>query len=180
MGLNTIIIMGNLVAKPNIMYSNNGNGTVYSRFNVAVNNYNSKTQEQTVDFIACAAFGNIVHFLHKYFDKGSPIVVEGSLRQNNYVDYNGVKHYSYQVIANRVYYAGRKETQPETTQPAGMPQALPTLAAIPAVQPAVMPVGKPPEPVSPTFSVPPANLEELFGCDPGVELVLDDAAGDSA
>ena len=53
MSLNKEILMGKLTAKPVLM---NGNQVSYTRFSVAVNEYNSKTMEQTADFIQCAAF----------------------------------------------------------------------------------------------------------------------------
>lgn len=34
------------------------------------------------------------------------IVIEGSLRNNNYTDANGVKHYSMDVLADNVSFAG--------------------------------------------------------------------------
>ena len=36
------------------------------------------------------------------------IIVEGSLRNNNYTDKNGVKHYSYDVVADSVSFGESK------------------------------------------------------------------------
>lgn len=50
------------------------------------------------------------------------IVIEGSLRNNNYEDQNGVKHYSMDVLADSVSFAGSSNDNnytantPQTTQ----------------------------------------------------------------
>lgn len=50
------------------------------------------------------------------------IVIEGSLRNNNYEDQNGVKHYSMEVLADSVSFAGSRNDNnytantPQTTQ----------------------------------------------------------------
>lgn len=140
MSLNIVTLMGNLAAVPELKISSTGNP--FSVFRVAVNGYNGKTQEQTVDFINCVAFGGTAEFLCKYFTKGSPIAVEGSLHQNDYIDTNGVKHYGYQVTVYRIHFAGRK---------ADNPAAVPAAPA--AVQPA--PATAPPAP-------PAANLQQVL------------------
>ena len=49
-------------------------------------------------------------------------VIEGSLRNNNYEDQNGVKHYSMEVLADSVSFAGSRNDNnytantPQTTQ----------------------------------------------------------------
>ena len=109
MGINTIIISGNLTSTPELK---NSNDVLFLHYNIAVNGYNSKAMEPTVDFIPCTAFGKTAEFICNNFTKGSPVIVEGSLKQNDFTDRNGVKHYSFQVITNRVHFAGRKETPP--------------------------------------------------------------------
>ena len=163
MSLNKVILMGNLTAKPVQM---NGNQVPYTHFSVAVNNYNSKTMEQSADFIQCVAFYQTAEFICKYFDKGTPIIVEGALKQNNYKDHLGVQHYSYQVLVNRAYFAGKREVQPAAAAPVQAPAILPA-----ATVPTAVPASSPATAAQPAT---PSSLSALFADCSGVELVLDD------
>lgn len=98
--MNKVIIMGRLTADP--MYRQTNNGTPVCNFTVAVDKPYQKDKERTADFINCQAWRNTADFVSRYFAKGKPIVVEGSLVNNNYTDKNGTKHYEVLVLANSV------------------------------------------------------------------------------
>ena len=49
----------------------------------------------------------------RYFHKGSMVIVEGSLRNNDYTDQNGVKHYSMEVQADNVSFGESKRAAQE-------------------------------------------------------------------
>lgn len=92
--------MGKLTANPECKQTQNG--TAVCRFTVAVNRPYQKDKEQEADFISCQAWRSTADFVSRYFSKGKPIIVEGSLRNNNYTDQNGVKHYSMEVLVSNV------------------------------------------------------------------------------
>ena len=106
--INKVILMGRLTADPN--FSQTQNGTAYCRFTVAVNrNFADKaTGERQADFIGVVAWKQTADFVTKYFKKGSMIIVEGNIQNNNYIDSNGVKHYSYNTIAEKVNFGESK------------------------------------------------------------------------
>ena len=106
--INKVILMGRLTADPN--FSQTQNGTAYCRFTVAVNrNFADKaTGERQADFIGVVAWKQTADFVAKYFKKGSMIIVEGNIQNNNYTDSNGVKHYSYNIIAEKVNFGESK------------------------------------------------------------------------
>ncbi|HAP78867.1 MAG TPA: single-stranded DNA-binding protein, partial [Ruminococcus sp.] len=81
-------------------------------FTVAVNrNFADKaTGERQADFIGVVAWKQTADFVAKYFKKGSMIIVEGNIQNNNYTDSNGVKHYSYNVIAEKVNFGESKSS----------------------------------------------------------------------
>ena len=108
--INKVILMGRLTADP--AYSQTQNGTAYCRFTVAVNrNFADKTTgERQADFISCVAWRQTADFVAKYFKKGSMIIVEGTIQNNNYTDSSGVKHYSYNVIAEKVNFGESKSS----------------------------------------------------------------------
>lgn len=106
--LNKVILHGRLTADPEIRSTQNG--TAVARFTVAVDRSftNKETGEREADFISCQAWKSSAEFVGKYFKKGSLIIVDGNLRNNNYTDQNGVKHYAMVVVADSVSFGGSK------------------------------------------------------------------------
>ena len=106
--INKVILMGRLTADPN--FSQTQSGTAYCRFTVAVDRKfaDKTTGERQADFIRCVAWRQTAEFVSKYFSKGKMIIVEGSLRNDDYTDNNGVKHYSYNVVADNVSFGETK------------------------------------------------------------------------
>jgi len=100
--LNKVILMGRLVADPE--YRQTSQGTSMCRIRLAIDRpFTSKnTGERQADFIGVTAWRSTADFISRYFTKGKPILVEGSLRNNDYTDNNGVKHYSMEVYADSV------------------------------------------------------------------------------
>ena len=121
--LNKVILMGRLCADPEIKTTNSC--TTVCNFRVAVNRgYVSKsTGERQADFINVTCWRQTAEFVSKYFRKGSMIIVEGSLQNNDYTDQNGVKHYSMIVSAEKADFGESKnasqtsQNAPQNTQP---------------------------------------------------------------
>lgn len=109
MALNRVILFGRLTRDPEMR--NTTSGIAVTRFTVACDRQfvNKQTNERECDFIECEAWRNTAEFVAKWFKKGSAITVEGSLRNNNFTDNNGVKHYGYVVSADNVGFAGSKK-----------------------------------------------------------------------
>ena len=106
--LNKVILMGRLTADPELRQTTSGISTC--RFRVAVDRgYKSRdTGERQADFISVTAWRQTAEFVHRYFSKGRMIIVEGSLRNNDYTDQNGVRHYSMDVQADNVSFGESK------------------------------------------------------------------------
>lgn len=113
--LNKIIIMGRLVADPELRQTASNVSNV--KFTVAVDrNYTPQGQEKQTDFISVVAWRQTAEFINKYFAKGSMIVVEGSLQTGSFTDKNGVKRYTTDVIAEQVYFAESKKNTEKPQQ----------------------------------------------------------------
>ena len=104
--LNKVIIMGRLVADPEFRQTTSG--IPVCRIRVAVDRPFRKDQERQTDFINVTCWRNTAEFVSRYFSKGKMIIVEGSLRNNDYTDNNGVKHYSMEVQADNVMFGESK------------------------------------------------------------------------
>jgi len=106
--LNKVILMGRLCADPE--FRQTPSGTATCRIRIAVNRQfvNKQTGERETDFINVTCWRQTAEFVSRYFHKGSMIIVEGSLRNNDWTDQNGVKHYSMDVQADNVSFGESK------------------------------------------------------------------------
>lgn len=103
MGLNVVVLMGRMVADPELKRTQSG--VSVSSFRVAVDRSFSK-EERKADFIDVVAWKSTAEFVCKYFHKGSMIALAGSLQTRSYEDKNGNKRTAYEVVANEVHFAG--------------------------------------------------------------------------
>lgn len=108
--LNKVIIMGRLTRDPEFRQTTSG--VPVCRISVAVNrsykNRDTGERVEDTDFIDCDAWRQTAEFVSRYFTKGSMILIEGQLRNNNYTDNNGVKHYSMRVLVDNVSFCESK------------------------------------------------------------------------
>ncbi len=106
--LNKVILMGRLCADPE--FRQTPSGVPVCRIRVAVDRpfKNQQTGERQADFINVTCWRSTAEFVSRYFTKGKMIIVEGSLRNNDYTDNNGVKHYSMEVQADNVSFGESK------------------------------------------------------------------------
>lgn len=126
MALNRIILFGRLTKDPE--HKQLSSGASVCKFTVACDRgfVNKQTNERESDFIECQAWRGAADFVSRWFHKGDAITVEGSLRNNNWTDNDGKKHYSYIVNAENIGFGGSKsnsgeQAQTEPTQP-GLPE----------------------------------------------------------
>lgn len=106
--INKVILMGRLTADPELRQTTSG--ISMCRFSIAIDRgYKPKDGgERQTDFINVVSWRQQAEFVSRYFSKGRMIIVEGSLRNNNYTDQNGVKHYSMDVQADNVSFGESK------------------------------------------------------------------------
>ena len=89
-----------------------------SDFSIAVNRgIKNEDGEYEVDYINCRCWNKAAENLCNYQDKGNLIIVEGSLRVENYTDKDGNNRYLTYVLANNIEYTIRKQvTEKEEAQ----------------------------------------------------------------
>ncbi|MDE5854186.1 MAG: single-stranded DNA-binding protein, partial [Ruminococcus sp.] len=81
--MNKVILMGRLTADPELRQSQNG--VSVCRFTVAVNRrFKNANGEYDADFLSCTSWRQTAEFISRYFNKGSMIAIEGTLRTGSY------------------------------------------------------------------------------------------------
>lgn len=117
---NKCIFMGRLVADPEFRQTQSG--IPVCRFRIAVNRPKKQDGSQEADFIGCTALRGTAEFISRYFSKGQMILVEGQLRNNDYTDNDGVKHYGMDVLVEQAQFTGSKNEDGGKQQTQAQPQ----------------------------------------------------------
>ena len=122
--LNNVVLMGRMVADPELRTT--PNGVSVTSFCVAVDrNFAKQGEERQADFIHIVAWRQTADFVTKLFKKGSMIAVQGSIQTRNYEDKQGNKRTAVEVVADNVSFCGskneggnyQKEASVDATQP---------------------------------------------------------------
>ena len=106
--LNSVVLMGRLVADPVLTVA--PSGKEICRFRIAVERNGG---ERIADFIPIICFGSSANFVEKYFRKGSMISVQGKLQTGSYTD-KGIKKYTFEVKADELGFCGEKTPQSQS------------------------------------------------------------------
>ena len=105
--LNHIVLMGRLTRDPELRRTQSG--TAVASFTLAVDrDFSSQGGEKQTDFIDIVAWRNTAEFVSKYFAKGQMAVVSGRLQIRDWVDREGGKRRSAEVIADSIYFGESK------------------------------------------------------------------------
>lgn len=104
---NKAVIVGRISTDLELRYT--GSNKAYCRFNLAVNRMNEGT-----DFIPITVWGKPAENLVQYQNKGSLILVDGSISMSNYTDKDGNNRTSFEVMTSNVQFLSSKKTNDET------------------------------------------------------------------
>ena len=132
--LNVAILMGRLVADPEIRHT--PNDIAVTSFTIAVDrSYVKSGAERQADFIDIVAWRATAEFVCKYFRKGQMIAVQGSIQTRSYTDKDGNKRKAFEIVADNVHFADSKRDTSAPAMGGGMyqqPTARPEVASAPA------------------------------------------------
>ena len=110
---NKWIGIGRLTKDPDVRFSQEG--TCVARYTVAIDRY----KKDETDFIPCVAFGKQGEFAQKYLTKGKKVFVSGRIQTGSYVNKNGTRIYTTEIVVDGQEFVeskGRQEPQQETPQ----------------------------------------------------------------
>lgn len=105
--LNVAVLMGRLVADPELRHT--ANDLAVTTFTLAVDRlYVKPGAERQADFIDVVAWRSTADFVCKYFHKGQLVAVQGSIQTRSYTDKDGNKRKAFEVVADSVHFAESK------------------------------------------------------------------------
>ena len=106
-GFSKAIITGNLTRDPELRTTPNGSSVC--SFSVAVNRVyrdSNGTQQESVSFIDCSAWGRLGEMINQYAKKGTGVLVSGRLDQRSWEDKNGQKRSRVEIVVEDFNFTG--------------------------------------------------------------------------
>lgn len=114
--MNKVVLMGRLVADPEIRYSQGAEPMCIARYRLAVDRRYKKDGEQNADFINCVVFGKGAEFAEHYLHKGTKILAIGRIQTGSYTSNDGKKVYTTDVVVEEQEFAESKASQQDGQQ----------------------------------------------------------------
>lgn len=108
--MNSVQLIGRLTRDPEVRYSNGETAMAVARFTVAVDRRVKRDSENNADFISCIAFGKTGEVVEKYFRKGQRIALNGRIQTGSYINNEGQKIYTTDVIAENIEFVESKNS----------------------------------------------------------------------
>ena len=119
-GVNKVILVGNLGADPEVRYSSAGAAVVNFRLATSENWTNKEGGKETrTDWHRVVAFGKLGEICAEYLRKGKQVYVEGKLRTRSWDDKEGNKRWITEVVASTMVMLGQASDQAKGTGEAG-------------------------------------------------------------
>ena len=107
--MNKIVLMGRLVADPEVRYSQNSEQPLaVARYTLAVRRRFKKEGEADADFIPCVAFGRAGEFAEKYLKKGMQVAVSGRIQVRSWDDQQGQRRWTTEAVIDEHDFAESK------------------------------------------------------------------------
>lgn len=108
--INRAILMGRLVADPELKTTNTGISV--TSFRIAVDRaYVKAGEERKADFFDIVAWRTTAEFVCRNFSKGSLIAVDGQLQSRQYQTKEGQNRTAIEVVADNVSFTGERREQ---------------------------------------------------------------------
>ena len=111
--MNKVVLMGRLTRNPDVRYSQGERPMAVARYTLAVNRRFKRDGEPDADFINCVAFGRQGEFAEKYLKQGTKIVISGRIQTGSYVNKDGNRVYTTDVVVEEQDFCESKAAQSE-------------------------------------------------------------------
>lgn len=111
--LNIAVIIGRLVADPELKYT--PSGVAVSSFRIAVDRpFKSEGGQKQADFLDIVAWRHSAEFVANYLTKGRLVAVQGRIQSRTWVQQDGQKRSKVEIVADSVQ---ALDKAPQTTAP---------------------------------------------------------------
>ena len=109
--VNRVYLLGNLGADPVVRFT--PKGTKVANISLATSrrwkDADSDEVKEATDWHRVVLWAKRAELAEEYLKKGSPLHVEGELRNRSWTDKDGHKRYTTEVVAHRIQFVGKPE-----------------------------------------------------------------------
>ncbi|MDI9484848.1 MAG: single-stranded DNA-binding protein [Bacillota bacterium] len=106
--LNKVILIGRLVADPQLRYTQSG--IAVTNFTLAVDRpFVSQDGQREADFIDIVTWRKLAEVCANHLNKGRLVAVEGRLQIRSYDDQNGIRRKASEIVADNVRFLDRAQ-----------------------------------------------------------------------
>ena len=116
---NNVNLIGRMVADPELRKTNSDIPVV--NFTVAVDRPGTNKDNKITDFFDCVAWRQTAEGICKYFHKGDPIGIHGSIQNDDYTDKDGNKRKKTVTCLDSFEFMPSRKQQTEQAEPANDP-----------------------------------------------------------
>ena len=110
--MNELIAVARLSKDPEIRYG--ANNKAVATYSVAIGRKYKRDGEPDADFFNCISFGKTAEVIEKYVKKGTKLVIQGEVQNDNYTAKDGHKVYGTKIIVNQIEFCESKSNAGET------------------------------------------------------------------
>ena len=105
-------MMGRLTKDPEVRYTQGDSPKAVAKFSLAVDRrFKNSNGEQEADFFNCTAFCKQAEFAEKYLKKGTKILIEGRLQNDNYTNKDGQKVTATGIVLDNLEFCESKKKE---------------------------------------------------------------------
>jgi len=116
-GVNKVILIGNLGADPEVKYLSNGTTVANFRMATTENRLNRSGEKTTLtEWHRIVAFGRLAEICGEYLNKGKQIYIEGRLRTRSWEDKEGNRKWTTEIVATQMQMLGAAPTDLSTSE----------------------------------------------------------------
>ena len=102
--MNEVLLVGRLGQDVELKYFESG--ACKASFSMAINRYDYKKKEKVTDWHRVEVWGKNAEFVCEHFKKGSQVLVQGTLKKEEYTNKDGEQKTIYKVVANKAQFDG--------------------------------------------------------------------------
>lgn len=112
MGVNKVILVGNLGANPEVRYTQSGQTVANLRI-ATTERWTDKSgqKQEATEWHRVVVWGRQAEIVSQYLTKGRQVYVEGRIRTRQWQDQSGQKRYSTEIVAQNVQMLGGRSEQ---------------------------------------------------------------------
>jgi single-strand DNA-binding protein len=129
-GVNKVILIGNLGAKPEMKYTQSG--VPVTTMSIATTEFAGKDEsgnrKEHTEWHRVTAWRKLAEICNQYLDKGTKVYIEGRLRTDKWVGQDNVNRYSTKIVADNMLILSPKSQRESVTdaEPYDVPDEFPS------------------------------------------------------